>query len=122
MISAISDIPHHVVAFKATGEITLDEYQNTIVPAIKKLAEQTNEINFILYLDTDNDNFTKTAWYKDALLNLKSLGRWNRSAIITDSSNIISFTKAFSYLVPGEFKGFTIENYEEAVLWVSSTS
>ncbi|GEC70498.1 SpoIIAA-like [Flavobacterium flevense] len=96
--------------------------QNTIVPAIKKLAAQTNEINFILYLDIYSGNFTTKAWCKDALLNLKSLGRWNRSAIITDSSNITSFTKAFSYLVPGEFKGFTIENYEEAVLWVSSTS
>jgi len=122
MISVMSDIPHHVVAFKATGEITQEEYQNTLVPAIKKLAAQTNEINFILYLDTDSYNFTAAAWYKDALLNLKSLGTWNRSAIITDSSNIISFTKAFSYLVPGEFKGFTIENYEEAVLWVSSAT
>jgi len=122
MISVMSDIPHHVVAFKATGEITPEEYENTLVPAIKKLAAQTNEINFILYLDTESYNFTAAAWYKDALLNLKSLGTWNRSAIITDSSNIISFTKSFSYLVPGEFKGFSVENYEEAVLWVSSAT
>lgn len=120
MISVMNDIPHHVVAFKATGEITEEEYQNTIVPAIQKLAAQTNEINLILYLDAANDNFTGTRWYQDALTVLKSLGKWNRSAIITNLSNIISFTKAFSYLIPGEFKGFSLENYEEAVLWVSS--
>ncbi|MFL9829642.1 STAS/SEC14 domain-containing protein [Flavobacterium sp. ST-87] len=119
MITEIKDVPPQIVAFKAIGEVTHEDYTNIIVPAVQKLVSQTDEINFILYLDT-NINFTDSACYQDALLGLKNLGNWNRAAIITDSSNIISFTKAFSYIIPGEFKGFSKENDEEAILWVSN--
>ena len=100
------DTTDNVVAFRALAEVTKEDFQRVVVPAVEKLVKQLNEINFVLVLDTDLENFTAGAWLQDAMIGLKHLGKWNRAAIVSDSEDIISFTNGFSYIVPGEFKGF----------------
>ncbi|KVV15536.1 STAS/SEC14 domain-containing protein [Flavobacterium sp. TAB 87] len=119
MITLINEAPKNIPAFKATGAVTKENYQTVVIPAIERLIARTDQINFLLYLDTDIAHFTAGAWFEDAMLGLKNLGKWHRAAIVIDSSTIISFTNAFSYIMPGEFKGFAKEKYDDAILWVS---
>jgi hypothetical protein len=114
------DAPENVVAFRAKGSVTAEDYKNVLAPEVSKLAERINEINFLFVIDTDIENFTAAAWMQDALLGLKNLGKWNRAAIVTDSSRAISFTNGFSYLVPGEFRGYKKNDFHEALRWVST--
>ena len=112
------DTSDNVAAFRALAEVTKEDFQNVVVPAVEKLVNQINEINFLLVLDTDIENFTAGAWLQDAMLGLKNLGKWNRAAIVTDSEKIITFTNGFSYLIPGEFKGFKKLEFNKALNWV----
>lgn len=96
------------------------ENQNIVNPVVEALIEKTEQINFLLYLDTDMDNFTIGAWFEDAKLGLKNLSKWKRAAIVTDSKNIIEFTKMFSLIILSEFKGFSKEGYDEAIVWVTA--
>lgn len=121
MITIFNEVPNNISAFKATGEVTKDDYQQIVIPEVEALIARTGQINFLLYLDTDIENFTTGAWFEDVMLGLKNLGKWNRAAIVTDSSTIITFTNAFSYIMPGEFKGFTKDFYQDALQWVSTT-
>ena len=114
----IINAPDNVVAFRAMGEITKDDYKTVVEPAVQKLVDQINEINFLFLIDTEIENFTAAAWIQDAMLGLKNLGKWNRAAIVTDSENAISFTNGFSYIVPGEFRGYKKEAFNEALNWV----
>ena len=114
----IIDTPDNVVAFRALAEVTKDDFQAAVVPAIDNLVKRINEINFLLVLDTDIGNFTAGAWLQDALIGLKHLGKWNRAAIVTDTEEIISFTNGFSYIVPGEFRGFKKAEFNKALNWV----
>jgi len=117
MIQIIS-ASDNIVAFRAMGEVTKEDYQNVVVPAVEKLVKQINEINFLLVLDTDVENFTAGAWMEDALLGLKNFGKWNRAAIVSDSESVINFTDKFSYIAPGEFRGFKKEDFNKALNWV----
>ncbi|TCN54722.1 STAS/SEC14 domain-containing protein [Flavobacterium circumlabens] len=119
MIQLIQDSPNNIAAFRATGEVTQEHFQNIIIPEVDRVIQQVKHINFLLVLDTELENFTTGAWVQDAMLGLKNIGKWNRAAIVTDSDTIISFTNGFSYLIPGEFKGFKKEQYDEALTWVS---
>ncbi|MFH6998727.1 STAS/SEC14 domain-containing protein [Flavobacterium sp. FlaQc-57] len=114
------DTTDNIVAFRALAEVTNEDFLSVVIPAVEHLVKQTNEINFLLVLDTDNDaqSFTSGAWLQEALLGLKHLGKWNRAAIISDSEEIISFTNGFSYVVPGEFHGFKKEAFNRALNWV----
>lgn len=119
MIHLIQNAPRNVAAFRAVGEVTKEDYQNVVTPEVERIIASAGHINFLLYLDTEIENFTAGAWVEDALLGLKNLLKWNRAAIVTDSETTITFTNGFSYLVPGEFKGFKREHYDEALTWVS---
>jgi hypothetical protein len=73
----------------------------------------------MLVLDTPVKNFTFGAWFKDAVLGIQNLTKWNRAAIITDSEGVQNFTKVFSVLMPGTFKAFDHAEMDQAVDWVS---
>lgn len=110
--------PANVAAFRALGEVTKKDYEEVVVPAVEKLVNTNDELNFLLELDTDLSNYTMGAWFEDVMLGLKNLGKWHRAAIVTDSDKIINFTNAFSYIAPGEYKGFKKEELDVALLWV----
>lgn len=112
------DTTDNVVAFRALAEVTKEDFLKVVVPAVEHLVKQINEINFLLVLDTDIQNFTAGAWLQDALLGLKHLGKWNRAAIVTDTEEIITFTNGFSFVVPGEFHGFKKDQFNKALNWV----
>lgn len=114
----VLNVPKNVVAFRALGEVTVHDYKTIIAPAVKQLVAQIDEINFLFLIDTDLENFSAMAWLEDAFIGLKNFGKWNRAAIVTDSESAISFTNAFSYAVPGEFRGYKKESYDQALHWV----
>ncbi|WP_292010694.1 STAS/SEC14 domain-containing protein [Chryseobacterium sp.] len=117
MITIIPEAPQNVAAFNATGEVTKEDFENLVFPRVKEKVDQFDELNYLLYLDTDLHNFTSGAWWQDALLGLKNLTKWNRTAIVTDKEGVQNFTDIFSVLMPGEFKSFPKENLYNALYW-----
>jgi hypothetical protein len=119
MIHHLQNLPSNIVGFKATGEITEKDFTETVVPKVKLLIDKTDKLNYILVLETSLKNFTIGAWMKDAMMGIKYLTKWNRAAIVSDVEAIRNFTNFFSYLMPGEFKGFEHKDLQHAIDWVS---
>ena len=120
MITIIPDVPENIAAFKASGEITKDDFENLVTPHVKAKVNIFNELNYLFFLDTDLDHFTSGAWFQDALLGLKNLTNWNRAAIVTDKKAVQNFTAIFSVMMPGEFKFFPVEDLENAIFWCAN--
>ena len=108
-----------MVGFRASGEVVKDDF-DMVIREVDQLVQKTGKLNYLLFLDNSPADFTVGAWLKDALLGIKNLTKWNRAAIVSDSENIIKFTEAFSVAMPGEFKGFHKNEYEQAVQWVAA--
>jgi hypothetical protein len=119
MIEHLQNLPKNIVGFKATGEITEEDFTKTIMPKVQELIDKTNQLNYMLILETPLGNFTIGAWMKDAMMGLKHLTKWNRTAIVSDTSAIRNFTDFFSFLMPGEYKGFEHQDLQNAIDWVS---
>lgn len=119
MIETLNSLPANVAGFRATGEVTQDDFKNIVFPEVERLVEKQKDLNYLLLLDTDISNFTAGAWFQDVVLGLKNLTNWNRAAIVSDSEGVIKFTDAFSVLAPGEYKGYKKSEFEQAVSWVS---
>jgi len=43
-------------------------------------------------------------------------------AIVTDQKAVETFTDLFSYVSPGEAKGFELSELDQAIVWVSQKS
>lgn len=112
-------MPENMVGFRAVGEVSKDDFTNTVIPHVEKHIEKTGKLNYLLLLDTSIKDFSAGAWWQDAMMGIKNLTKWNRAAIVSDSEGIRKFTDFFSILMPGEFKGFYKEDLDKAVLWTS---
>jgi hypothetical protein len=119
MIHHLKNLPSNTVGFQATGEITEADFTETVIPKVKELIDITDKLNYLLVLDTSIKNFTIGAWMKNVMVGIKNLTKWNRTAIVSDLEAIRNFTDFFSYLMPGEFKGFEHKDLQEAIDWVS---
>ncbi|ABG58520.1 STAS/SEC14 domain-containing protein [Cytophaga hutchinsonii] len=119
MITQIQNLPANMVGFKATNEVTQEDFTNKVIPTVKELVEKTDTLNYMLVLDTSVKDFTAGAWFKDAVLGVKNLTKWNRAAIVSDEKGVKTFTDVFSVLVPGEFKVFEHKDQQKAIDWVS---
>ena len=119
MLTIIPDLPDNVVGVKATGEVTRQDFNAVVMPAVDALASQTDKVNYLLLLETDISKFQAGAWMKDAILGLKHLFKWNRVAVVTDQKAVEKFTDVFSYAVPGNYKGFSTAELETAKQWVA---
>ncbi len=119
MITQMQHLPANMVGFKATGEVTQEDYNTSVIPVVKELVSKTNTLNYLLVLDTDVSNFTVGAWFKDAILGIRNLTKWHRAAIISDVRAVKTITDIFSALMPGEFRVFEHKDQQLAIDWVS---
>ena len=119
MIHYLQDLPLNIVGFKAIGEITEKDFTETVMPKAKALIDKTDKLNYLLVLETSVKNFKIGVWMKDAILGIKHVTKWNKAAIVSDVESIRNFTDFFSYLMPGEFRGFEHKDLQQAIDWVS---
>ena len=115
MIQELKDTPNTMVGFRATGEITKEDFDSIVLPAVHELVKRTDKLNYLLVLDTALKNFTIGTWLKDAMLILNNIGKWNRAAIVSDCDDIN--TDIFSKVVPGEYKTFAHDKLDKAIIW-----
>ncbi len=119
MITIMKDIPDNIVAFRATGHVDKEDYDNVLIPAVDALVKKQDKINFLLLLETPVKNFSLGAFLKDLGLGLKHFTKWHKMAIVTESQNVINFTDFFSYIAPGKAKGFIRDDLETAKAWAA---
>jgi len=122
MLTPIENLPPHVFGVKAIGEVTADDLKNVLLPGLEALTDKYDEIYYLLLLETKVENFTAGAWVQDAIAGVKHLTKWKKMAIVTAQESVESFTNAFSYITPGEAKGFDLDQLDEAIAWVSLKS
>lgn len=113
-------MPQNIVAFRAWGEVTAQDFKEVVLPAIADLVSKIDEINFILILDTSPTDFTIGAWLQDAWAGIRDLTKWNRAAIVTGNEMVEKITPVFSALMIGTFKTYSHTQMNEAINWVSS--
>jgi|GEM_PF-623221 len=119
MLTKINGLPAHVLGIRASGKVTKEDMEQVLLPSLDELADRTGQLNYLLVLDTDVQNFTIGAWWQDMIAGLKHFPHWRRIAVVTDQNPVEVFTDLFELGVPGNSKGFTHGQLEEAKIWVT---
>lgn len=119
MIRIIPNVPLNLAAFEATLKVDAADYDTVVIPEVTRKVQEQGKLNFLLYINTDLANFSIGAWFKDVLMGIQQISKWNRAAIVTEHDAVVTFTDAFSYIMPGKFKGFKKEQLAAAIAWAS---
>jgi hypothetical protein len=119
MLKHMNYLPAHVLGMHAVGEVTINDYRKALLPLLKEQVRRNHKINFVLVLETNIKNFNAGAWCGNVEMGLKYFLRWNKLAIVSDQKDARSFSDLFKYILPGKYRGYALEDIDEAIKWVS---
>ncbi len=121
MIERIEAMPAGTIGLSASGELTKDDYQRVLEPALQEAAD-AGGIRLVFTL-TDFHGLAPGAWVDDVRTGLRAWihdrAAWQRMAFVTDVEWVGKATRAFAWMAPGELRVFEIEELEEAKAWVA---
>lgn len=123
MIELLEDMPEGTIGFRATGEVTADDYRQVLEPAVKKAVE-AGEVRMLYMLDGDF-KLSAGASLQDTRTGIVAYihhSEWKKSAIVTDAEWLVKSMHAFGWMVPGELEVFPVAELDKAKEWLSAGS
>lgn len=118
MIEQIKGLPGNVVGFNATGEVTGEDYETVLVPALAEAQDEHGKIRMLLFLGPEFEGYKAAAMWDDAKVGLKHFTHFEKTAIVTDNERVVRSIKTFGFMVPGEIQLFNNAGMEEAKSWI----
>ena len=122
MIERLADMPPGTLGFRATGEIERKDYDEVLVPELRRALEAGTGLR-TLYVIEDLGEIDPGALWADSKLGFDLAVRhrdaWVRSAIVTDIAWMARATRLFAPMIPGEAQVFPLAELDQAKEWVA---
>lgn len=109
----------NILIITAKGEITDDDYEDQIVPAVENVLENHEKLRFLYVLGEEYDGFEGDAMWEDTKIGMKHLTHYEKIGVVTDEKWIRRSVKAFGFLMPGEVKLFENAELADAEAWIA---
>lgn len=124
MLEIIEGLADNAVGFSAKGDVTSEDYETVLIPAVEEKLKSHDKIRLLYYLGSEFSRFEAGAMWDDAKVGLTHITEWEKIAIVTDVNWIQQAGKIFGLAietkaVPGDVKVFHNSELEEAKDWIS---
>jgi hypothetical protein len=120
MITLLKDFLDNVLAAKADGHITCEDYDSVLVPAAKAAFASNEKLRVYYEIGKYFTGIDAGAMWEDFALGVGHLLRWKRMAVVTDEGWIKNAAAAFSIFMPCRVKIFPLAESAQARAWVSA--
>ena len=120
MIEIIQDMPAGVLGLSATGTVTADDYESTLIPAVAGATSDDQKAKILFLLGDDFEGYAAEAAMDDARMGLHHWSDFEKIALVTDHSVYRTLIKGFGFLMPGEVKVFSVADLGAAKEWLGS--
>ena len=119
MIELMTDLPDNVVGFTASGEVSEDDYEDVLIPAMESKLQAYDKIRALYNFGPEFEKFDGDAMWEDTKVGMQHLTDFEKIAVVADQKWIRRSIKAFGWLMPGEVKLYDGDQLDEAKAWVS---
>ena len=119
MIEKLEGAPDGVVAFKAVGEVSVEDYTQTLKPAFDAAVAAGGKIRAVLLLGPEFTGYSSGAKLEDLGLGLSFIRKWERCAVVTDAQWIIDLMRRFGWVLGKRFRRFPVTELPQAMEWAA---
>jgi hypothetical protein len=119
MLEAIQPTADNVVALRATGKVTGDDYETVLIPLIEAKLAAHDKIRMLYQLGPEFTGYEAEAMWDDAKVGLKHLTHFEKIAVVTDVEWVVRLVKAAGFLIPGEVRLFANNELTAAQAWIA---
>ena len=120
MLETIQPSATNIVAVRATGTVTGDDYETVLIPLIEQKLAAHDKIRLLYHLGPEFTGYEVEAMWDDTKVGLKHLTHFEKIAVVTDVDWIIRLVKAAGLLIPGEVRLFANSELAAAQAWISN--
>lgn len=114
----LDGFPDNVIAIRAVGEVTSRDYEDRLIPLVRKKARTHGKVRLMMQLGNDFEKYSMGAMWDDARLGLTNWRNFERIAIVSDIGWITRSVKMFAPLMPSEVAVFPDDGFEAASTWI----
>ena len=119
MIEKIEGAPAGVVAYKAVGELSLDDYRQVLKPALDSAMAGGRKIRAVFLLGPEFTGYSKGVKLEDLGIGLGFLRKWQRCAIVTDVGRIGDLMRRYGWMMGRRLKRFSVADLPAAMRWAA---
>ncbi|TAK70664.1 MAG: STAS/SEC14 domain-containing protein [Actinomycetota bacterium] len=119
MIRILDDMPAGVLGVELTGQVTKADYTTILEPALR---HHDGRLRVVLDIPEGWGGMEAGAVWQDLKIGVAEWTSWERLAVITDVAWIRDGMRLFSWAIPGECRGFTRAEHDDAVAWAANGS
>ncbi|MEP6866925.1 MAG: STAS/SEC14 domain-containing protein [Novosphingobium sp.] len=114
----LDGFPADVVAVKARGIITSQDYREVLLPFVEKKLKGHARLKLLFVLDEDFDSYSEAAAWDDLRFGFSHIGDFSKIALVTDIGWIRHGAKLFSPLVKADIHIFDVAELDDARSWI----
>lgn len=114
----IEGLPRDVVAVRAVGIITGDDYRETLLPLVDEKLKEHDMLKLLFVMGDEYATFSGDAAWEDTKFDFKHLRDFSRIAVVTDVNWVARTMKIFAPILPYALKVFSMAELEEAKSWI----
>ena len=119
MIELIAGLPNAVVGIEAVGEVTLEDYDEVVAPAVKQALAGHETIRLLHVVGDRFTGHSASALLEDSKIGLANVRSIERIAVVTDVGHFRALMKTAGWAFPGDLKLFSNAERADAEAWVS---
>jgi hypothetical protein len=118
VIEFIDDLPDGCIGARASGYLTLDDYETAIEPDVESIIERHAKLRLILHLDDNFEGFGEGAWGQltDELLHV----HFHRGALVTNDGHVAGAVNILKWTLRGHVRTFHNGEFDQAVHWITT--
>jgi stage II sporulation SpoAA-like protein len=122
MIELLKGFPDNVVAIACHGEVTRQDYDTVLIPAVEKALKSHDKVRLLYEVGPDFASYDAGAAWEDFKVGMEHFSRWERVAVITDIEWIKLATRLFSVFLPGTMRVYPTADAAQARLWITQAA
>ncbi len=118
MIELLKDFPNNVVAVTCEGNVTAEDYNTILIPAIEQALAQNEKVRLYYEIGADFTGVEPGAMWADTKVGMEHFLRWERIAVVTDVEWIRMSVRGFGFLMPAKVEVFSLAEAPKAREWI----
>ncbi len=122
MIEILKNFPDNVIALSCEGQVTKEDYDGILVPAILEALKRHDKIRLLYKTSANFTGYDPGAIWEDLKIGVEHPTRWERVAVVTDVDWIVQMMRLFSFLMPCPAKLFPPSETAQAHAWIIAAS
>jgi hypothetical protein len=120
MIEVLPKSHDNILAVKASGKVTAEDYEKVLIPKAESLLAEHSRGKFLYYLSNEFEGFELGAMWDDAKYISGHSDKFDKVALVGGPKWIEWTSKISGLFIKAEVKTFSVDQLDEAWNWIES--